>query len=367
MYKFKNNHNPNKSLLIPIFSLLLMSLLGLLFYPRYRITAYDNSKIIAKNKPALSNKPEPSNNTLSAEKNKNIKYEENTLFRKYTINFNNIVNKSQLIDLGDSININFNNSDIDSSILKDNTSIIGIDILNLNPEKSVIKIKKLFKEENKIYIDNNNNKKLIILIGKVKNPYKYKVVLDPGHGGRDPGDINGKLTEKDITPKICYYIYNYLMFNGCQVILTRETDIELDKLIKKDLIKRAKIANDNKADIFISIHLNSGNVKDKNFKNYKGVSTYYFANKYKSQNNQGLKLAQTIQKNVVESDGWINRIILPADYSVLRNTVMPSALVECGFLTNSDDIIRLKNEIILNNLGTNIGKGIMEYIINKKS
>src|SRR5665647_1757480 len=119
MYKFKNNHNPNKLLLIPIFSLLLMSLLGLLFYPRYRITAYDNSKIIAKNKPALSNKPEPSNNTLSAEKNKNIKYEENTLFRKYTINFNNIVNKSQLIDLCDSININFNNSDIDSSTLKD--------------------------------------------------------------------------------------------------------------------------------------------------------------------------------------------------------------------------------------------------------
>jgi len=157
------------------------------------------------------------------------------------------------------------------------------------------------------------------------------------------------------------------MFNGCQVILTRETDIELDKLIKKDLIKRAKIANDNKADIFISIHLNSGNVKDKNFKKYKGVTTYYFPNKYKSQNNQGLKLAQTIQKHAIESDGWINRKTLSANYSVLRNTIMPSALVECGYMTNSNDIIRLKNETMLNNLGTNIGKGIMEYISNEKN
>ena len=367
MYKFKKlNHKPNKSLLIPIFSVLVMTLLELLFYPQYKIIAYDNSKIIARKTPVLSNKSTPSNNAPLIEKNKNIKYEENTLFRKYTINFNNTVNKSQWLDSDDRINIYFNKSDIDSSNLKDNTSIMGIDMLNLNMEKPVIKIKKLFKEENKIYIDHNNNKKLIILISKVKNPYKYKVVLDPGHGGRDPGNINGKLIEKDITPKICYYMYNYLIFNGCQVILTRETDIELDKLIKKDLIKRAKIANDNKADVFISIHLNSGNVKDKNSEKYNGVTTYYFPNIYKIPNTQGLKLAQTIQKHAVESDGWVSRKILPANYSVLRNTVMPSALVECGFLTNSNDIIRLKNETILNNLGTNIGKGIMEYISSRE-
>jgi len=46
---------------------------------------------------------------------------------------------------------------------------------------------------------------------------------------------------------------------------------------------------------------------------------------------------------------------------------MPSALVECGYMTNSNDIIKLKNETMLNNLGTNISKGIMEYISNKKS
>ena len=361
MYKFKkNNRKPNKSLLIAIISVLLMSLLSLLFYPRHKITIDNNSKIIAINMPA------PSNNTLSVEKSKTIQYEENIFFRKYTINFNTTVNKSQWLDSSDRVDIYFKNSDIANSNLKNNTRIVGIGILNLDLENSVIKIKKLFKQGNKIYIDHNDNKKLVILISKVKDPYKYKVVLDPGHGGRDPGNVNGKLLEKDFTIKISYHMYNYLMFNGCQVILTRETNIELDKLIKKDLIKRANIANDNKADVFVSIHLDAGNEKDKNYKKYKGVTTYYFPYKYKNQNNQRLKLAQTIQKHAVESDGWENRKILPANDSVLRNTVMPGVLVECGFLTNSDDIIKLKNETILNNLGTNISKGILEYLSNEK-
>ena len=342
-------------------SILLMSLLGLLFYPLQKISAYNNSKITAINEVAAAN------NTMSVEKNTNIKYEENTLFRKYTINFNNTVNESRWFDSGDVVNIYLKKSEIVNSNLKNNTSIIGTQLLNLNGENSVIKVKKLIKEGNKIYIDPSDNKKLIILISKIRNPYKYKVVLDPGHGGRDPGYINGKMFEKDFTLKICNYIYNDLIFNGCQVILTRERDIELDKHVKEDLIKRANIANNNNSDVFVSIHLNSGNVKDENFKEYKGVTTYYFPTKNVNQNNQGLRLAQTIQKHAIKSDSWKDQKILPANDSVLRNTVMPSALVECGFLTNSDDIIRLKNPAILSRLGTNIGEGIMEYIKNIKN
>lgn len=358
MIRIKKNYV--KFYKILLISVLLVSLSALLFYPRHTITAYNNSKITAVNELASNN------NILSVGKNMNIEYKENTLFRKYTINFNNTVNESQWIDLGDKVNIYLKKSEVVNSNLKNNTSVKGIKISNLDEQNSVIAIKKDFEEGNRIYIDPTDNKKLIILICKIKNPYTYKVVLDPGHGGRDPGYINGTMLEKDFTLKICNYIYNDLMFNGCQVILTRETDIELDKYIKEDLIKRANIANNNNADVFVSIHLNSGNVNDEDFKKYKGVTTYYFPTKNKSQNNQGLKLAQTIQKHAIESDNWNDQKILPANDSVLRNTVMPSALVECGFLTNSDDIIRLENVSVLNNLGTNIGEGIMEYIKNKK-
>ena len=101
-----NEFNPiirkhNKRLLIPVLSFLsflVMSLLGLSYYSQQKIIAYDNSKIIASKKLAASNK-------LLVEKNKNIELEENTLFRKYTINFNNIIDKSQFLDSGDRIDI----------------------------------------------------------------------------------------------------------------------------------------------------------------------------------------------------------------------------------------------------------------------
>ncbi len=305
-----------------------------------------------------------SNNTaLASDKNGSIEFEENTLFKKYTINFNTSVSSTHWSDSGDTVNVNFNSGDITNPALN-NTNVTGIYKSNLNQQNNqCIKIKKLFNEGNKIYPDYTDNKKLIILISKVKNPFKYKVVLDPGHGGRDPGNINGKFFEKDITLKLCRYMYNDLMFNGYQVVLTRDKDSELDKLVKNDLIKRANIANDNKTDIFVSIHVNAGNVKDKNFQSYEGVSTYYYLNKDAKQNNERIKLAQTIQKHAVQSDGWQNRKILAANDSVLRNTAMPSVLVECGFLTNTDDVKRLTNETVLGNLGHNIDKGIMEYLL----
>ena len=293
---------------------------------------------------------------ISNTENGSIGFEENEYFNKYTISCNEVVTDLKSKEDKDKFQITLDKSKISNIDIKKGSKANLSEINYEDNENSfILNFKKLTEDENYVHLDNLNNKKIVIFIKKKKTPYKYKVVIDPGHGGVDIGASYGKLLEKNLTIKISNYMVDNLRYNGCEVIFTRHTDIVLDKLVKQDLIKRAAIANDQKADIFISVHVNSGNTE------YNGVSTYYY-DPAGFQTAQRIKLAQIIQKEILKSDKWKNMGEHKENYSVLRNTKMPSVLVECGFIDNSSDRSKLSKEETLADFGLNISNGIIKYL-----
>jgi len=178
----------------------------------------------------------------------------------------------------------------------------------------------------------------------------YIVVLDPGHGGMDFGTSYKNLNEKDLTLKIVKYVEEYLKAEGYTVVLTRNED----KLIP--LKEIGDIANNAKADIFVSIHINS--LDDTN---YKGITDYYYDGKG-YQTDKRIKLAKNIGDEILKSDNWRSKGIKKENFAVLRYTKMPSALIECGFITNEEDRNRLSKDEVLKNLAKNISSGIIKYL-----
>lgn len=288
-----------------------------------------------------------------------IKFTENEYFKKYIIECEGIVENISQENSGEDLKVTID----DSSVKKIENAEYGKfkDMyIKKNKDDIQIKIKKLHDKENYGYIDKKDKRKVVILMSKKENPYKYKVTIDPGHGGEDPGaNVNG-LYEKDITLKIAQYMLNNLKYNGIRVKLTRVDDNVKDSNIPNKRLKEVcDIANDFKSDIFVSIHVNSNENS-----NYKGVSTYYYTKKTGFQKEEREKLAQTIQDEMLKKDDWKDMKIFDNNLMVLRDTEMPSALVECGFMSNAENRAKLKKEKVVQNFADNIANGIIKYLNN---
>lgn len=219
------------------------------------------------------------------------------------------------------------------------------------------------------------------------------IILDPGHGGKDPGAVGyKKLKEKDIVLKVAKKLSKKLYDRGYKVYLTRDTD----KFIS--LHKRTEFANKKNADLFISLHLNAAPNKKAAHK-YKGVETFFLSmarsdrnkrvaqkensvelkamNKYTQNIFMDLlsrekivisnKLAIDIQKGMMNSlkriyhttDGGVRE----APFWVLVGAQMPSVLVEIGYVTNKIEATRLKNYAYINRLANGIADGIDSYFV----
>lgn len=156
------------------------------------------------------------------------------------------------------------------------------------------------------------------------------LVIDPGHGGIDGGAIgyNGSL-EKDINLEIATKLAKNLKNQGYDILMTREED----EYIKYNY--RTMVANENKADLFISIHCNSLD----NNKSVKGVQVLYYPNT--NINKQGLyneDLAEIVMDSITKGTKGENRGLVPRrDVYVLSYTEMPSILIETGFITNPEE------------------------------
>tara|TARA_Y100001968_G_scaffold319415_1_gene350936 strand:- start:815 stop:1900 length:1086 start_codon:yes stop_codon:yes gene_type:complete len=181
-------------------------------------------------------------------------------------------------------------------------------------------------------------------------PYgKYKVVIDPGHGGTDPGavGING-LRETDIVLEVSKSVSGFLTNKGVKTILTRNYERTLD------LQPRVNKANNSKADAFVSIHANAtrGKRKDVN-----GLETYYYSG-YK-----GYSLAKNIQKEIlIVSPQSPDRGVRRSRFYVIRKTSMPAALVEIGFVTGMYDADLLRQKSYRNKMSFAIARGILNYL-----
>lgn len=192
------------------------------------------------------------------------------------------------------------------------------------------------------------------------NEGEFTIVIDPGHGGLDPGKIgiNDEL-EKNINLEIALKLKEKLEDMNVNVVLTRDDDTQLssdnDKGWKKtDMRNRVKIINDSKADLCISIHQNSYSSQ-----NVKGAQVFYY-----SGSENGKKLAEIIQESLKNSlDDGNKRMEKSNDsYYVLLKSECPTVIVECGFLSNWEEATNLKDDYYQDKIADAIINGIVRYI-----
>jgi len=223
---------------------------------------------------------------------------------------------------------------------------------------------------------------------------KFIVVLDAGHGGKDPGKPSkAGFKEKDIALKIVLAVGEELSKNkDVKVVYTRKTDVFVD------LFKRGEIANKANADLFLSVHCNAhtsqahgsetyvlGVHKNKtNFNVAKAENSSIFYEEDYEKNydgfdpnspesfigltlmqeqylDQSIQLASLIQKNFTNKLKRKNRGVKQAGFIVLHQTVMPSVLVETGFITNTKEGKYLNSKKGQTELSSAISKAVLSY------
>lgn len=172
------------------------------------------------------------------------------------------------------------------------------------------------------------------------------VVLDPGHGGPDPGAVGiGGLRETDIVLDVSRRTRAILERSGVQVVMTRDAEFDLGLQPRVDIAQRAN------ATIFVSIHANAISMSRPDVN---GIETYY--------HQTGLQLAQVIHRNLLQATGARDRRVRQARFYVIRRTTMPSVLLELGFVTGRDDARRLASSEYRQTLAEAIARGIVEYL-----
>ncbi|WP_342437605.1 N-acetylmuramoyl-L-alanine amidase family protein [Paenibacillus sp. FSL L8-0436] len=177
---------------------------------------------------------------------------------------------------------------------------------------------------------------------------KRIVVIDPGHGGSDPGttSITNK-HEKQFNLALALKVQAILLQEPeIEVVMTRETDIYPTRS------ERVKLANDLNADVFVSIHGNSVPSSPQ----ITGTETYYY------QRASSKELANIVHKHLVEAMGLYDRGVKNGSLQVIRETKMPAILLEVGFLSNKSDEEAMMSESVQTQAAQAIVDGIKEYL-----
>jgi len=189
------------------------------------------------------------------------------------------------------------------------------------------------------------------------------IVIDPGHGGFDPGAQRGEFKEKEITLAISRKLEQNLSKAGAMVILLRDSDESLsDSELKgslserkrQDLGRRVEKANEAKADLYISIHANADPSP-----RWRGAQTFYNKN-----STEAKLLAESIQQELTAGLGNTNRKALAGNYYIIDKTKMPAVIVEVGFLSNPEEARLLSQPDYQQRVATAIFTGITKYQAN---
>lgn len=176
----------------------------------------------------------------------------------------------------------------------------------------------------------------------------HRICIDAGHGGLDPGAINGAWHESEATLAIAKKVGAKLAAKGCKIKYTRTADKKLR------LDERCTISNKFKADAFISIHLNAAANKGAT-----GIETW----RYESVGSRTLKLANNVQTELIAATGAKNRgVKTTSSFYVLKHTVASAILVECGFISNDEERKKLFDESYQNKLATAIANGVLRAL-----
>lgn len=213
-----------------------------------------------------------------------------------------------------------------------------------------------------------------------------KVLIDAGHGGKDPGAIGKVSKEKDLTLKIALKLGHYIdsLIPGVEVVYTRTTDVFLS------LKERAEMTNKIMPDVFISVHINScKNKKVKGFTTYvNGTAKDEAQLEIQKKENGGEDVSddEIINMKIVQASNHSNSELLAnkiqehfsntqwfkkqktqnlgvkaASFAVLWRAYMPAVLVECGYISNQDEERYLASELGQTNIASSIFRGFRAY------
>ncbi len=189
---------------------------------------------------------------------------------------------------------------------------------------------------------------------------KKIILIDPGHGGADPGKVVSEgAEEKEINLQVSLYLTEYLEQGGAGVYMTRADDEALSDSKRADLRERRRMAEDKEVDAYVSVHQNfypdSG---------VRGAQVFY-----PKGSEEGKALAECIQSRIVEiADNSNKRVVKENNtYYMLKNAEKPSVIVECGFLSNSEENRLLNSEEYQKKIAWAIYIGIADYFSLKET
>jgi len=219
-----------------------------------------------------------------------------------------------------------------------------------------------------------------------------RVVIDPGHGGRDPGAISPwGLKEKHVNLTIAKYLHSLLKRKGFRVYMTRDRDVYVS------LKDRVEFAKKKRADLFISVHANANHSRS-----LRGFEVYYLSPKFSDTQskvlataenlcqNEGLRLSSRLKgiigrrlnaENKRETEMLVKSIMKSADnvgintrksvgapFYVLKHNVCPAVLVEVGYLTNREEEKLIRTSLYRKQLALAIAEGVsrLENSLNKR-
>lgn len=188
---------------------------------------------------------------------------------------------------------------------------------------------------------------------------KFKIVIDPGHGGEDEGTrslSNPRYHEKNLTLTSGRLVRDYLTKMGYQVYLTRSDDRFIP------LLGRSAFANEEDVHLFVSVHFNSAPSREA-----QGIEVFYYqAEKDNARSKASKELAARVLDKMLNMTMAKSRGVKHANFSVIRETQMPAILVEGGFLTNSEEMEKIKDPNYLKQVSLGIAQGIDQYLTAKK-
>ncbi len=186
------------------------------------------------------------------------------------------------------------------------------------------------------------------------------VVIDPGHGGVDPGVVGrNNVLEKDLVLVVGHKLALYLRQGGARVTMTREGDHDLAdpeitglyKRKRQDLARRVALSNNLQADAMVSIHINS-------FPN----PSQYGAQTFAKPDQASRTLAKTIQDELNHLLKTNHRVPLNGDYYILRHSRVPTVIVEIGFITNPREYRLLQDPLYQSRVAWCLYAGITRYL-----
>lgn len=194
------------------------------------------------------------------------------------------------------------------------------------------------------------HKNYLKLMNQTGNPLKGRIiVIDAGHGGKDPGASSNKVTESTVTLNVSKRVEAKLKKAGAQVLMTRSNNTYLT------LQQRTDFAKKNYAETFVSIHVNSAGSSAA-----KGTEVYYDSSTNPNAS-ESKQLANKIHNNILKDANMADRGVRDQRFYVIRNNNVAAVLVELGFISNSDDFKKLTSDQYAEIYAEAIYQGLVQY------